>query len=123
MTRLKALKIVLVVVGVFFMVGLMPMMTFWPASWAWEPRQSEYEQMIMGVYATLGLFLVLASFKPMEHRSLIQFTIWSSFVHATIMLVQALVDKHEHPNLMGDVPGLYLVGILLWVLLPKKESH
>lgn len=122
MTRMKLLKLFLFVFGFFFIFGLHSMMTFFPDSWAWEPRQSEYEQMIVGVYAVLGVFLILASFNPLEHRSLIQFTIWSSMVHAAIMLVQALYDKTEHANLHGDVPALFAVAILLFALLPKKSS-
>ena len=48
----------------------------------------EYEQMILGVYATLGVFLLIASRNPLRHRSLIWFTVWSSVVHAGIMTVQ-----------------------------------
>lgn len=123
MTQLKALKIALILFGLFFIFGLMPIMSFWPSGWRWTPNQYEYEQMILGVYATLGLFLLWASRNPLEHRSLIHFTIWSSVVHATIMLVQAFYDKTEHSHFMGDIPALYLVAILLWVLLPKKVAE
>jgi hypothetical protein len=88
----------------------------------WEPRQPEYEQMIMGIYATLGVFLILAARNPTEHLSLIRFTIWSSFVHGGIMLVQAIVDENERANLLGDIPALFLVAIVLWVLVPKKRE-
>ena len=84
------------------------------------PRQPEYEQMIMGVYATLGIFLLLAAKDPMAHASLIWFTIWSSIVHGGIMMVQAFVDVTERPNLVGDVPALFLVAIVLWALMPRK---
>jgi len=121
-TKAKYLSIALYVFGAIFTVGVFVMMNVWPAGWAWEPRQPEYEQMIMGVYATLGVFLILAAKNPPEHRSLIQFTIWSSLVHATIMLVQALRDDAERANLIGDVPALFLVAIVLWVLLPKRST-
>jgi hypothetical protein len=90
---------------------------FWPDGWAWEPRQTEYEQMIAGVYATLGVFLLLAARDPLAHRSLIQFTIWSSIVHATIMALQAGHDHAERANLIGDVPALYAMAAILWWLL------
>ena len=77
-TKLKYLSIALYGVGAIFIVGIWTLMQVWSAGWTWEPRQPEYEQMIMGVYATLGVFLILAAKNPMEHLSLIQFTIWSS---------------------------------------------
>ncbi len=121
-TKLKYLRVALYVVGVIFVIGVFLMMTIWPAGWAWEPRQPEYEQMIMGVYATLGVFLIIAAKDPMAHRSLINFTIWSSAIHAAIMLVQGLVDETERAHLLGDVPALFLVAIVLWVLLPKARA-
>ena len=120
-TREKYLRIALVVVGVIFIAGIFLMMNIWPAGWSWEPRQSEYEQMVLGVYATLGVFLLIASRSPMEHRSLIWFTIWSSLVHGQIMAVQAIVDPMERANLLGDVLGLFLVAIVLALLMPRGE--
>lgn len=120
--KLKYLSVALYVIGAIFVAGVYLMMMIWPAGWAWGPRQPEYEQMIMGVYATLGIFLIIAARDPLAHRSLINFTIWSSAVHGAIMLVQALVDKTETTHLLGDVPALFLVAIVLWVLLPKSKA-
>ena len=121
MNREGALKIVLILVGLIFLVGVYPLMMFlWPAGWRWQPNQPEYEQMILGVYATLGIFLLLASRNPAAHRSLIAFTAWSSLVHAGIMAVQAFQHAGEHGHLLGDVPALFIVGIALLVLAPGK---
>jgi hypothetical protein len=98
------------------------MMWIWPSGWGWEPRQPEDEQMIMGIYATLGVFLIRAAKNPREHLSLIWFTIWLNIVHGGIMLVQAIVDENEWANLLGDVPALFLVASVLWVLVPKKSE-
>ncbi len=120
--NLKYLKAALYIIGVIFIVGVPAMMIWiWPAGWGWTPPQHEYEQMIMGVYATLGVFLILAAKDPMAHASLIWFTIWSSIVHGGIMLVQALVDETDRINLLGDVPALFLVAIVLWYLMPKRS--
>ena len=122
-TQLKYLSISLYVFGAIFTVGVyLMMMWIWPSGWSWEPRQPEYEQMIMGVYATLGVFLIRAARDPLAHRSLIQFTIASSIVHAAIMAAQALVDPTERANLLGDVPALFLVAGVLWYLLPKQAE-
>lgn len=120
-TKLKYLKIALVLIGIIFIAGIYIMMMWvWPSAWGWTPRQPEYEQMIMGIYATLGVFLILAAKDPIANASLIWFTIWSSIVHGGIMLVQAIVDETERANLMGDIPALFLVAAVLWYLMPKN---
>jgi len=78
--------------------------------------------MILGVYATLGIFLLLASRNPSANRSLIAFTAWSSLVHAAIMGVQALSNASEHGHLLGDIPALVIVGVALIALGPAKQS-
>ena len=116
------LKIFLIVLGIFFVIGIYPMMNYIaPESWGWGPRQSEYEQMIVIIYATLGVFLIMAAKNPSEHRSLLWFTVWSSITHGGVMLIQALVsDGHEHANLYGDIPALFAVAIILWYLMPSR---
>lgn len=122
-TRLRYLRIVLVLVGLIFVFGVYPlMMTFWPAGWRWQPNQPHYEQMILGVYATLGVFLLLASRNPLKHLSLIWFTVWSSVVHAGIMTVQAINAPSEHGHLYGDIPALAIVAIALAVFTPRGDA-
>jgi len=118
-TREKYLRIALIVFGLVFLVGLLPMTLIFPDSWMWEPRHAEYEQMILAVYAVLGIFLLKAAKDPSKHRSLIAFTAWSSLVHGALMLVQALQDPTEHANLCGDVPALVAVGVLFLWLAPR----
>lgn len=123
MTREAVLKVVLVAVGLIFLLAVYPLMMYlWPSGWRWQPNQPEYEQMILGVYATLGIFLLLASRNPSANRSLIAFTAWSSLVHAAIMAVQAFHNPSERGHLLGDVPALVIVGIALIVLAPAKHS-
>ena len=78
--------------------------------------------MIMGIYATLGVFLILAAKNPLAHASLIWFTVWSSIVHGGIMLIQAIVDVTDRLNLAGDIPALFLVAIVLGYLMPRKTD-
>jgi hypothetical protein len=120
--RERELKLVLVVVGLIFLLGVYPSMMLWPSGWRWQPNQPEYEQMILGVYATLGIFLLLASRNPSENRSLIAFTAWSSLVHAAIMTVQAFQNAGERGHLLGDVPALIIVGVVLIALAPARQS-
>lgn len=87
----KWLRVALVIFGLIFIFGIYPLTVLWPSGWAWHPSgPNVYLQMIMGVYATLGVFLILAARKPTENLSLIWFTVWSSFVHGSIMALQAL---------------------------------
>lgn len=122
-TRLGVLRVVLVVTGLIFIFGVYPlMMSLWPSGWRWQPNQPEYEQMILGVYATLGVFLIIASRNPLQHTSLIWFTVWSSLVHAGIMTVQAINAPSEHGHLLGDIPALAIVALLLAVFTPRGAS-
>ncbi len=115
----KALRIALVAFGIAFLM-VYPLMIVWPSGWAWQPSQHEYEQMIVGIYATLGIFLLWASRKPEAHLSLIWFTVWSSAVHGGIMFVQAIVDPAERGHLPGDVAALLLVAVVLALLTPRR---
>ena len=119
-TRLSYLRVALILVGLIFIFGVYPlMMALWPSGWRWSPNQAQYEQMILGVYATLGVFLLIASRNPLRHLSLIWFTVFSSIVHAGIMTVQALRMPSEHGHLFGDVPALFIVAALLAFLTPR----
>ena len=83
---------------------------------------SHYLLMIMGVYATLGVFLLIASRDPYAHKSIIWFTVWSSVVHGGIMAAQSLSDGAERGHLIGDVPALFLVAIILAALMPRTKQ-
>ena len=117
----KFLKLALIAFGIIFCL-VYPLGYLWPSGWVWHGGEGVYYlQMIAGVYAVLGIFLILASKNPAANRSLISFTIWSSVVHAGIMGVQAMGDQHEHGHLVGDIPALFLVAAVLWYLSSSKE--
>jgi hypothetical protein len=120
--RLRLLRGFLVFTGLAFAVGVPVLTRVWPSAWMWEPRQTEYEQMIVGVYVTLGVFVLLASREPLKHLSLIWFTAWSSLVHGAIMFVQAIADPTERANFVGDIPALLLIAVVLFVLTPRAKQ-
>ena len=120
--RLSYLRIALIVVGLIFLVGVYPLSRVWPSGWTWGTGHSHYLMMILGVYETLGVFLLLAARDPLAHRSLIWFTVWSSVVHAVIMAVQAFTDAAERGHLVGDVPALLIVAIVLAALTPREAA-
>jgi len=116
--RHRYLRIALIVVGIAFLL-IYPLMNIWASGWAWQPVQHEDQQMIAGIYATLGVFLLWASRKPEAYLSLIWFTVWSSVIHGLIMAVQVVIDPAEHGHLLGDVPALFLVAVVLGFLTPR----
>jgi hypothetical protein len=117
----RYLQIALVIIGIVFL-SVYPLMQLWPSGWVWLPRQYEYEQMMIGVYGTLGIFLIWASRRPEAHLSLIWFTFWSSLVHGIIMGIQAIIDPSERGHLIGDVAALFIAVVLLGWLTPRGNS-
>jgi len=118
MKNLRYLQFFLVIIGILFL-SLWPLMELWPSGWVWLPRQHEYEQMMIGVYGTLGLFLLWAARRPEAHLSLIWFTFWSSLVHGLIMGTQAVFDPVERGHLVGDVAALFIAVFLLGWTTPR----
>ena len=117
--RLRYLRVALIVFGLIFTFAIYPLGIAWPSGWTWGRGHSHYLMMIIGVYATLGVFLLIASRDPMRHTSLIWFTVWSSVVHAVIMMAQSFSDSAERGHLAGDVPALLLVAVVLAALTPR----
>jgi hypothetical protein len=115
--RLLYLRAALVVIGLIFIFGIYPLSVVWPSGWTWGQGHSHYLMMIMGIYATLGVFLLMASRDPDAYASIIWLTVWSSVVHGAIMAWQALADSAERGHLLGDVPALFLIAIVLGVLM------
>jgi hypothetical protein len=120
--RLLFLRVALIAIGLAFIFGIYIFSIVWPSGWAWGHGHSHYLMMIIGVYATLGVFLLIASRDPYAHKSLIWFTVWSSVVHAAIMGVQSFNDPAERGHLVGDVPALILFAIVLAALMPRATQ-
>jgi hypothetical protein len=118
----RPLSIVLTLVGIMFVVGIYPLTRVWPAGWSWLPAQPQYLSMILGIYATLGVFLLLAARNPLQHLSLIWFTVWSSLVHAGIMAYHSIQDSTQRGHLWGDVAALLVVAIVLGALTPRRGA-
>ena len=121
--KIGALRVALVLFGVIFIVGVYPLTILWPSGWAWHMGgPSMYLQMILGIYATLGVFLLLAARNPLANLSLIWFTVWSSIVHGGIMAAQAIVYPEHRGHLYGDVPALLLIALVLAILAPRSAK-
>jgi uncharacterized membrane protein YoaK (UPF0700 family) len=109
----RALKVVLVVVGLLFVAAVYPLLMF--------VRQEPALAMMLSLYVTLGIFLLLAARNPSANRSLIAFTAWSSFAHGALMGVQAFRNFVARGELLG-VAALVIIGVALIVLAPAKPS-
>jgi hypothetical protein len=99
--------------GLLFLAGVIPLVLFVGR----EPVLS----MMLSVYATLGIFLLLAIRNPSANRSPLAFAAWSSLAHAGVMDVQASRHLIGHRELIG-VAALAVIGIALITFAPAKES-
>ena len=121
----KTLSAALVVFGATFCL-LYPLSMVWPSGWAWHegtPASSDYFMMIVGIYATLGIFLIRAAKDPLGNSSLIWFTIVSSVVHAAIMAWESMRTPMQSGHLVGDVPALLIAAALLGFLMLKARDR
>jgi len=118
MNRERALKILLALIGLFFVAGIYPLITS-----MMHPKQSDYpDQMMLAIYITLGVFLLLAVRNLAANRTLIAFTAWSSLAHASVMAVQSLQLGNERTELppLGVVA---VICVILLVLTPTPHSR
>jgi len=114
MIRERVLKVVLVLIGIAFTAAIYPAV--------FMPLDDQALRMMLSVYATLGIFLLLAARNPSEHRSLIAFTAWSSFAHAGVMAVQLYYKLIERIEGVGII-ALFIIGVVLVALAPAKPSR
>jgi hypothetical protein len=117
--RLRYLRIAIILDGIACLADY-PLMLIWPSGWVWHAGYSDYPLMIVGIYATLGVFLLLAARDPLAHRSLIWFAVWSSVVHGAIMTAQSFVHPGHLGHLLGDVPALFIVAAAIGFLMPRS---
>ena len=112
MKRERTLRVVLVVVGVLFIAGVIPLTMFFSR----EPAVP----MIMSIYVTLGMFLLLAARDPAANRSLIAFAGWANLAHAAVMAVQEYRNVIARQELVGVVV-FAIVGAVLVAHAPAKQ--
>jgi uncharacterized protein DUF6632 len=117
MNRERALKTMLVLVGLLFTAGIIPMTMV-----LWQREQAAYgDAMMLSLYFPLGIFLLLAVRNPSAHVSLIAFAAWSSFAHGAFMAALAFLLPGERGEFLGAVAVLVLIGVALIALAPAKQ--
>jgi hypothetical protein len=118
MFRERALKIVLLLVGLLFMAAIFP-----AVGGVVDPAHSDTgDSMMMGIYCVLGIFLLLAARNPSAHRSLIAFAAWSSFAHAVVMSALGLKMPSERQGFLIGSGVLAVIGVALIALAPKEVA-
>ena len=118
MLRERALKIVLLLVGLLFMAAIFP-----AVGGVVDPAHSDTgDSMMMGIYCVLGIFLLRAARNPSAHRSLIAFAAWSSFAHAVVMSALGLKMPSERQGFLIGSGVLAVIGVALIALAPKEVA-
>ena len=118
MRRERALKFVLVVVGLLFSAGVYPLIGS-----LLHPAGSDMgDTMMLSLYLPLGIFLLIAVRNPSAHRSLIAFAAWSSFAHAVAMSILGLEIASQRVGFLIGSAVLVVIGVALIALAPARES-
>jgi hypothetical protein len=115
----RALKIVLVVVGLVFSAGIYPLVT--SVRDGWQANKESSLPMMLSLYVTLGIFLLVAARNPSENRSVIAFAAWSSFAHGAVMAVMSVHLPNERRELLIGAAVFGAIGAALIVLAPTKK--
>lgn len=128
MNRERALKVVLALVGLLFLAGIFPMVimvgiVLQPHTESALPiaLKTADEAMMLSLYATLGIFLLVAARDPSAHRSVIAFAAWSSFAHAAVMAVMSIQVPTARAEWLITAVVLGIIGALLILLAPGKH--
>jgi len=118
MWRERALKVVLVLVGLFFTAGVYPLIGS-----LLHPADSDTgDTMMLSLYVTLGVFLLIAVRNPSAHRRVIAFAAWSSFAHAVAMSILGLEISSQKVGFLIGSAVLVVIGVALIALNPAKPS-
>jgi hypothetical protein len=118
MTRERALKIVIVVVGLLFVAAIYPIVMY-----LWRPgNEPPGDAMMLSLYFALGICLLLAVRNPSEHRSLIAYAGWANIAHATVMALMAIHPASDRKGLLTAAAMAGVIGVALIALAPTKET-
>ena len=119
MNRERALKILLVLLGLLFVAGVYPLMT--SVRSGWQANKEDALPMMLSLYVTLGIFLLVAARNPSANGSVIAFAAWSSFAHGAVMAFMAIHLASERGGLLIAAAVLGIIGAALIVLAPAKR--
>jgi hypothetical protein len=118
MRRERALRIVLVIVGLIFLAGVYPLFT--SIREGWQANKEDSLPMGISLYVMQGFFLLLAARDPSANRGVITFAAWLNIAHAAVMTVMSIHLPHERQDLLVASAIFCLIGVILIALLPPK---
>ena len=114
---MRALKVALTVVGLFFTAALYPVVMI-----LWNRDHDSYgDAMGLSLYVVLGIMLLIAVRDPAQHRSLIAFAVWSSFAHAAVMATMVIRDERSRGEWLPTLI-LTIIGATLLTLSRRRSS-
>lgn len=120
MIRDRALKVLLVLVGLTLLACVYPLATsLWQGP---NGGVSAPDQMILGIYFPIGVFMLMAARDPSAHRSLILCFAWSTLGHDAVMWIQAVQGKSMRDDAL-PLTVIFVVCVALLALAPQKASH
>jgi uncharacterized membrane protein YhdT len=120
MKRERALKVVLVVVGLLSCAGVYPLIT--SVRSGWQANKEDSLPMGLSLYVMMGIFLLLAARNPSANRGVIVFAAWLNIAHATVMTVMAVHLPNERQGLLIASAVFAGIGAVMILLAPAKQS-
>jgi len=119
MWRQRALKVVLVLVGLVFTAAIYPLIT--SVRSGWQANKEDSLPMGPSLYVAMGIFLVVAARNPSANRGVIVFAAWLNNAHATVMTVMAVHLPNERQDLLIASAVFAGIGAVLILLAPAKQ--
>ena len=124
MKRERALKVVVVVVGLLYSFwGFILFDNLWHVKWL--SGHSDVMPMFLSLNTALGVCLLVAVNQPAKHRLMIAYGAWSSLAHGitmTIMSAQAVAHGMHRKDSPQDIVIMGVIGVTLLALLPAKQA-
>jgi hypothetical protein len=118
MRRVQVLRVVLILVGLFFVAGIYPLVM--SVREGWQMNHEDAEPMGISLYVMQGVFLLLAARDPAENRGVIAFAAWLNIAHGAVMTVMAIHLPNERQDLLIASAMFGFIGLVLLALLPPK---
>ena len=118
MLRERALKVVLVVLGLLFAASIYPIVG--GVLHVNASGEDHGDTMMLSLYFAMGIFLLMAARNPAAHRSLILFAGWANIAHGTVMGLMSIRLVSERSGFLWAMAMFVGIGVVLLLLSPKR---